>query len=420
MQTQQVAASPARTSRQTLIIILILGALSTVMPLSIDMYLPAFPQIATQMERSVAEVSWSLSSFFIGVSLAQIFYGPLLDRFGRKPPLYIGLTLYVLASIGCLFSTSLPMLIGFRFLQAVGACAAQVACMAMVRDFFAPSQGAKIFSVLMLILGVSPLFAPTIGGVITAALGWKWVFAVLAVLVALLVAAIYTWLPAGHTGDKTVSLKPVNIAKNFAAIFKEPQFNTYAISGAFALGVIFTYVAGSPILFMNIFHLSAQVYGFVFAGLAIGFIGASQINIVLSRRFHSTQIFKVALIAQVIAGIVFFIGTAANWYGLGTTIAVLFVLLFCTGFTYPNAAAIALAPFNSNTAGSASALLGFLQLGLGALTSGLIGSFDGQHSLPVVTVMATTPLLGLIWLFIGRRRIVNEVAVGHDSTVAAH
>lgn len=406
---------PIHPPRNPVLVILILGALSTVTPLSIDMYLPAFPQIAAQMHVSVAQVSLSLSSFFIGTSIGQIFYGPLLDRFGRKPPLYFGLALYVMTSVGCLFSQTLPMLIGFRFLQAMGACVAQVACMAMVRDFFHAREGARIFSLLMLILGVSPLFAPTLGGLVATSLGWQWVFIVLAGIVAAIIASIFFFLPDGHLGDRSVTLAPVPIFKNFASILREPQFYTYAISGAFALGAIFAYVAGSPILFMNIYHVSPRVYGFIFAGLAVGFVGASQINIVLSRRYGSNRVFRTAIRCQALAGLVFLIGTIFHWYGLASTLATLFVFLCCTGLTYPNAAAIALAPFHSARAGSASALLGFLQLGVGALISAAIGSFDGANSIPVVAAMAGTAWLGLFALVIGRRQIVDEVDVGSHS-----
>ena len=410
--------NPIDPPRNHRLIILILGALSTVTPLSIDMYLPAFPQIAAQMHVSVAQVSLSLSSFFIGTSIGQVFYGPLLDRFGRKPPLYFGLAIYVLSSVGCLFSHALATLIAFRFLQALGACVAQVASMAMVRDFFHAREGARIFSLLMLILGVSPLFAPTIGGIVASTLGWQWVFIVLAGIVTLILAAIFFFLPDGHVGDPSISLKPLPIFKNFASILAEPQFYTYALSGAFALGAIFAYVAGSPILFMNIYHVSAQTYGFIFAGLAVGFVGASQANIGLSRRFGSNRVFRTAIMAQAIAGLVFLAGTISHWYGLTSTLITLFVFLACTGLTYPNAAAIALAPFHSKRAGSASALLGFLQLGVGALTSAAIGGFDSAKSLPVIAVMAGTAWLGLIALLIGRRYIVDEVEVGNHTADA--
>ncbi len=174
-----------------LFIILILGALSTISPLAIDMYLPAFAQIAVVMHTTAAKISLSLSSYFIGLAAGQLIYGPLLDRFGRKKPLYVGLILFIAISIACMFVRTKESLIVLRCFQALGGCAAQVAAMAMVRDFFPVKESAKILSLLILILGVSPLFAPTIGSFISAHLGWQWVFAILATLVLVLLAVVF-------------------------------------------------------------------------------------------------------------------------------------------------------------------------------------------------------------------------------------
>src|SRR5580658_3060240 len=172
-------ATMATQRRNLTFIILILGALSTLSPFSIDMYLPSFPLVAQTLGCDTARVSLSLSSYFVGMGLGQILYGPFLDHFGRKRPLYFGLGLYILTSVGCLASSSLEILIGLRFFQALGGCAAGVASMAMVRDFFHVKESAKVFSLLMLILSVSPLLAPTVGGFVATTLGWRWMFILL-------------------------------------------------------------------------------------------------------------------------------------------------------------------------------------------------------------------------------------------------
>src|ERR1700735_2370242 len=171
-----------RTRTRDLRIILILGALSTVSPFSIDMYLPAFPQIAHDLGTTPAEISLSVAGYFVGLAAGQLFYGPLLDRFGRKLPLYAGLILFIAASLLCLLSRTVGWLVAMRSLQALGGCAAQVASMAMVRDFFPVHETAKIISLLILILGASPLLAPTVGGFIAVHLGWQWVFVILAIV----------------------------------------------------------------------------------------------------------------------------------------------------------------------------------------------------------------------------------------------
>src|SRR3984957_17094463 len=200
-----------------LFIILILGALSTISPLAVDMYLPAFAQIAGAMHTTVAKISLSLASYFIGLAAGQLISGPLLDRFGRKKPLYVGLILFIAMSIACMFVRTKESLIVLRCFQALGGCAAQVAAMAMVRDFFPVKESAKILSLLILILGVSPLFAPTIGSFISAYLGWQWVFVVLAAFVFVLLLVVFFLLPEGHRPDRTISLHPVPIFRNFAA-----------------------------------------------------------------------------------------------------------------------------------------------------------------------------------------------------------
>ena len=303
-----------------LFIILILGALSTISPLAVDMYLPAFAQIAGAMHTTVAKISLSLASYFIGLAAGQLIYGPLLDRFGRKKPLYVGLILFIAISIACMFVRTKESLIVLRCFQALGGCAAQVAAMAMVRDFFPVKESAKVLSQLILILGVSPLFAPTIGSFISAYLGWQWVFAILATLVLVLLAVVFFHLPEGHQPDKSISLKPMPIALDFMYILRNTQFHTFALAGAFSFSGVLVYVAGSPIIFMGSFHVTQQTYGMIFAGLAVGFIGSNQVNILLLRKFTSAQIFYGAILLECIVSLIFLTGTYYGWFGLPATL----------------------------------------------------------------------------------------------------
>ena len=201
-------------------LILVLGLLSAIGPFSIDMYLPGFPSIASHLHTTVAEVSLSLSSFFIGISFGQFLYGPLLDRYGRKKPLYIGLTLYLVASIACALATSVEMLIVLRLFQALGACVGMVASRAMVRDLFHVSENAKIFSLLMLVVAVSPIIAPTLGGYVAATIGWQYVFVILAGLGVLLFLMVHFALPESRKPDPNFSLKPKPIITRFISVLK--------------------------------------------------------------------------------------------------------------------------------------------------------------------------------------------------------
>jgi DHA1 family bicyclomycin/chloramphenicol resistance-like MFS transporter len=394
------------TQRKNFLIILILGTLSTVSPFAIDMYLPAISQIAQDLSTTPAKVSMSISSYFIGLGAGQLFYGPMLDRFGRKPPLYAGLLLFIVASIGCLESKSVDMLIAFRLLQALGGCVAQVDAIAMVRDFFPVEESSRIISMLILILGVSPLLAPTVGSIIATTLGWHWIFLLLAIIVAVIMLVVHRYLPDGHQPDPTISFRPQRIIASFLGIFAHRQFRTYALAGAFSFCSLFVYVAGSPIIFMDMFHVSPRMYGAIFALLSIGFIGGNQVNIWLSRRHRDRKLFRIALYCQTLVAIAFLIAVL-NHCGLIATIVLLFLFLSCVGITYPNAAAIAMAPFSSN-AGSAAALLGALQLGLGAAVSSGVGLLNAQTSVPIVSLMSGTTLIGLVIFLAGGNRVATE------------
>jgi MFS transporter, DHA1 family, multidrug resistance protein len=391
-------------SRNRYLIIIILGALSTISPFAIDMYLPAFPQIAAALHTSTARVSLSLASYFAGLAAGQLFYGPLLDRFGRKLPLYAGLTLFIAASLLCLGSRTVEWLVAMRFVQALGGCAAQVAAMAMVRDFFPVHETAKIISLLILILSASPLLAPSVGVFVAVHLGWQWVFIALSLFVVLMLFICWWRLPQAHDPDPTVSMRLGPILRNYFIVLKEPQFITYALSGAFAFSGLLVYVSSSPIIFMEVFHVSPQMFGAIFAGLSVGFIGSNQINILLLRKFSSEQIFRGALLVECPTALLFLAGTIYGWFGLDTTLVLLFISLSTLGLAYPNAAALSLVPFDHNI-GSASAMLGFLQIGVSGLASASIGIFNSHTMMPVVLILAATSWIGLIILIIGKRRI---------------
>src|SRR3954471_7947431 len=196
-------------------IILILGLLSAIGPFSIDMYLPGFPTIAESLHTTPEMLSYSLSSYFIGICVGQMFIGPLLDRFGRKRPLYGGIIIYILSSLGCAFSPTIEMLIFFRFFQAAGGCVGMVAPRAIVRDVFPVSENARIFSLLILIIGVSPIIAPTAGGYVTAHFGWHGIFILLAAITFLILLAVIWLLPESKKPDPTFSLKPKPILTSF-------------------------------------------------------------------------------------------------------------------------------------------------------------------------------------------------------------
>ncbi|MEO6177294.1 MAG: multidrug effflux MFS transporter [Flavobacterium circumlabens] len=406
------------TTKKYIKLILILGSLTALGPFSIDMYLPGFSGIAKDLNTSVAKVSMSLSSYFIGISAGQLLYGPLLDRFGRKKPLFIGLMVYILASLGCVYVTNIDSFIILRFVQAVGSCAATVASVAMVRDLFPVKDIPKVFSLLMLVLGLSPMLAPTIGGYVTEDYGWHMVFLILMFMGIGILIASQIGLPNSYKPDTSISLKPKPIISNFIKVLKEPQFYTYAFTGSIAFSGLFTYVAASPIIFMDIYHVDAKTYGWIFAFMSISFIGSSQLNSLLLKKFSSEQMIFSALIVQSVITIIFLILSLNNLLGLYETIGMLFLFLACLGISNPNTAGLTMAPFAKN-AGSASALMGAIQLGLGALASFAVGIFVKDSVAPMVVIMTATTIIAFIVLNVGKRFITQkvEVAAGDDAVI---
>jgi len=386
------------------VLILILGLLSAIGPFSIDMYLPGFPAIAKDLNTTVDYVSYSLASFFIGISFGQLICGPLLDRFGRKWPLYIGLVIYIFACLGCAFSTSIEALVIFRFFQAIGGCVGSVAPRAIIRDVFPLNENAKVFSLMILILGVSPILAPTIGSYTIAMFGWHSVFIILTVVSALLLLAVIFWLPESKQPDPTFSLKPRPILLSFLSVLKNPQFYTYAFTGAVASAGLFAYLSGSPFVFMQLYGVTEQQYGWIFALIASGLIASSQLNTYLLRTYTSEKIMTTLLVIQVSIGMLLFLGSFFDVLGLFGTVGLIFLFLSCQGFSFPNSAALSMAPF-SKEAGSASALMGAIQMGLGALAAALVGFLNATSALPMTGVMASCTSIGLLILLFGQRKI---------------
>ncbi len=387
--------------KENFYVILILGALATISPFSIDMYLPGFPGLARDLDTTIDKVQLSLTSYFIGIALGQMIYGPLLDRFGRKVPLYVGLLIYVLASFGCAFTQSVESLIAMRLVQALGGCVGMVAAQALVRDIFPINKTAQVFSLIMLVIAVSPMVAPTAGGYITAVLGWHWVFIILAGITTLILVVTYFFLPAGKGPDPSLSLRPKAVLGNFYTVGKNAQFLVYTLAGGLATAAPFAYIAGSPDVFMNIYHVTEQQYGWIFALLAGAMIGSTQLNHILLRYFSSEQIVKATLLYQGVVGLLLVGGTLYVGWDLYSLIGLMFFFLCGQGLIGPNSTALSLEPFEQH-AGSAVALLGAWRMGAGAVVSALVSVLHNHTALPMVGVMAACSWTGLLLLVAGK------------------
>ena len=392
-------------------LILILGFLSAIGPFSIDMYLPGFPAIAEDLNTTPEMVSYSLSSYFIGICAGQMIIGPLLDRFGRLKGLcwlgghsVIGLQAGSIVALGCAWAPTIESLIIFRFFQAAGGCAGMVTPRAIIRDVFPVHENARIFSLLILIIGVSPIIAPTVGGYVSSHFGWHSIFVLLAIITFVIMLLVIFVLPESRKGDPLFSLKPKPIVTSFYKVFIHPQFYTYTFTGSLASAGLYAYLACSPFVFMDLYHVSGQHYGWIFAIIAGGLITSSQVNNLLLKRYRSEQIVPVVLGIQCFVAAALVAGTALNVLHLTGTIACIFFYLCCQGFSFPNSSALSMAPFTKE-AGSASALLGSIQMALGALASALVGLFSDGSAMPMVGVMAGCSFGAIAVLFIGRRLI---------------
>ncbi|MBT1701687.1 multidrug effflux MFS transporter [Chryseosolibacter indicus] len=387
--------------KQQAITILILGSLSTISPFSIDMYLPGFPAIAKDLSTSIANVQLSLTSYFIGIAGGQLLYGPLLDKFGRKLPLYTGLAVYIIASLACALTASVESLITMRLFQALGGCAGMVAAQTLVRDLFPVQRTANVFSWMTLVVAVSPMIAPTVGGFITTSFGWHAVFITLALVALVILLLSYFVLEDGRKGDKTMSLKPKPVINNFISVIKEKQFLIYCVTGGLATSAPFAYIAGSSDVFINFYHTTEQEYGWIFAIIGGVMIGCTQLNHILLRRFKSEQVVNGALIFQTIVGIVLITGTFFNWWDKIGLIAMIALFVSPNGVINANTTALSLAPFVKN-AGSAASLVGALRMTMGGITTALVSAFHNGTPTPMVIIMFMTVIGGLIVLKTGK------------------
>lgn len=370
-------------SRPAARLTLVLGALTAFGPMSIDMYLPSLPALGRALQADAAAVQSTLAVFFVGLALGQLIYGPLADRFGRKPPLYAGLTVYVLASVACALAPDIRTLIAVRFVQALGACSGMIIARAVVRDLFDLQDAARMFSVLMLVMGVAPILAPLAGGQLLVYLGWQSIFWALAAFGALCLIAAVLWLP--ETRPATPSAE--GALRSYAGLLRDSGFMAYALTGGLASAAMFAYITGSPYVFIELYGVPAQHYGWLFGANALGLIAASQLNRRLLRRWPAAAVLRVATAVNLVFAVVF-LGLVASGavHGLAALALPLFGFIASLGLIFPNGAALALAPQGAR-AGSAAAMLGALQFSLATLVSGLVSATYDGSALPMAAAI---------------------------------
>ena len=381
-------ASPTRLTRPEYSrLVVILGALTAMGPLAIDMYLSALPTIARELETSAASVQVSLAVYFVGIACGQAFYGPLSDRLGRKPALYFGLSLFVLASAGCALAENPRTLIVFRFLQALGGCAPLVVPRAVVRDYFDQRESVRMLSVLILVMGLAPILAPLIGGQLLVNFGWRSVFWLLGAYGAAWLAIVVLFLPESLPPERRHRHRLGEILAVYGRLLGDRVYLGWVLTGGLIFAGLLSYIAGSPFVFIELFDVPPEQYGLYFGTNAIGIITASQVNRWLANRYRAERVVRVVLPVAMSAGLVLLVDAYTGFGGFAGILVPLWVFIACHGFTMPNTTALAMAPHGS-VAGSASALMGTLQFVLGSAGGALIGALGSRTPVPFAAVIA--------------------------------
>jgi DHA1 family bicyclomycin/chloramphenicol resistance-like MFS transporter len=367
------------------------------------MYLPALPRIADELSVSSSVAQLTLTGTLAGLGLGQLIVGPLSDSLGRRRPLMAGIVLHMLASLLCVFAPNIAALGIARGLQGMGAAAASVVAVAVVGDLFAGSAAATVMSRLMLVLGVAPVLAPSLGAAVLLKGSWHWVFIALVLLAGALllmaVLALPETLPVSHRRPLHVG----SILGTYAELLRDARFVILVLVAALGMSGLFAYISAAPFVLQGRYGLDQQAFALVFAAGAVALIGSTQFNVVLLRRFTPQAITVTALAAASVAGLLFIGITVAQVGGLTGFIAPVLAILAAMGLVIPNAPAVALSR-HPDAAGTAAALLGAAQFGLGAAIAPLVGAL-GNGALALSVVMTLGVMIALFALLaVGLRR----------------
>jgi DHA1 family bicyclomycin/chloramphenicol resistance-like MFS transporter len=388
--------------------IIVLGVMVALGPLTIDMYLPALPKIADDLSVSSSVVQLTLTGTLAGLALGQLIVGPLSDSLGRRRPLMAGIVLHMVASVICMLAPNLVVLGLARVLQGVGAAAAMVVAIAVVGDLFSDSAAATVLSRLMLVLGVAPVVAPSLGAAVLLHGSWHWVFTALVVLAGALLVVAALALPETLPPSHRRPLRVSGIAATYAELLRDMRFVILVLVAALGMSGLFAYIAGASFVLQGTYGLDQQAFALVFGAGAVALIGATQFNVVLLKRFSPQAITLWALAAALVAAGVFAGLSVAHAGGLAGFVVPVWAILAAMGLVIPNAPALALSR-HPEAAGTAAALLGAAQFGLGAAVAPLVGVL-GNDQVALSIVMAAGALVALLAL-------APSLRWGHPDTV---
>ncbi len=388
-------------------LIILLGALTAMDPLSIDMYLPAFLDMQKTFQTSMANIELSVSTFFVGMAVGQLIYGPLADRFGRKKPLVAGMLVYLIATLGCALAPNIRVFIGFRLMQALGGCAGMVITRAIIRDLFDKHRVAVFLSNMALVMGLAPILAPNIGAFINGLCGWKAIFYVLAAMNITVMTCIVLFLPETNLNPHP-ELRFSRIFKAYGGLLKNREFVGYLIPDTAIRAGMFAYIAGSAFVFIDLLHVSQRGYGLIFGMNGVALLLASQVNRRLLHRFSPERILRWSVSIAALASLGILLAALSGPVTIGM-ISSLLIFLATLNFVGPNSIASALAT-QGHQAGTASALYGCLQWSMASFSSFFVSFFHNGTALPMAGVIVFCGLISFVayWTLVGARKLPVE------------
>lgn len=381
-------------------LILILGALAAIGPISTDIYLPAFPALAAEFGAGDAAVQRTLAAAFLGMAIGQAFYGPLSDRFGRRLPLALGMGVFALASVGCALAGDILGLTALRLLQALGGCAGLVIGRAVARDLTEGAAMLRLMAQLMLVFALAPILGPLLGGWLLTQFGWRAIFWMLAAYGAAMVLAVVLLLPESLAPERRQRGGALDALATYLRLLRDRRFMGHVLGGALPVAGMFAYITGSPFVFMGLHGVAPQHYGLFFGANALGIVTVSQAAGRLSHRFPPARMLPVAQGVAAAAGLVLLLAAATGWGGFPAIVATLFVYIASLGGVMPTATALAMGG-QGRVAGSASAVIGVTQFGCGAVAGVLVSALHDGTARPMALLVAGGGLAGLLarrWL----------------------
>jgi DHA1 family bicyclomycin/chloramphenicol resistance-like MFS transporter len=381
-----MAPSESFTRARRIELVALFGLLTVFTPIAVDMYLPAMPTIAREFARPIAAIEHSLAFYLLGLCIGQALVGPLSDRFGRRWPILIGLALYILGSAGCALAPGPLSLDAARFLQAVGGCTGTVLARACVRDLFPPGQASRIFAQMLLILSVSPLFAPFVGGWLLPLTGWRSLFWIQGGAALLTLGLTWLRLPESHPGSDR-RLHPVHVMADYWAILRDRRFTGYVFPATLTGGGLYVFLTGWPHVVIDIYKVAPQYFGFTFVLNGVGLIFFSQGTARWLKTRPGEPLLRAAIIANAVTGCMALLFGLTGWGGLMGLVLWMFLYCAMIGCINPTSAGLAMHHFG-HAAGMASALIGILLYGGGTIASLMMGAF--------VTPTTPVPMTGLI------------------------